>query len=382
MRVNLRTNLFIFLCVLLFGAVACPVFAASVPCPDDAFADTRLAGDTLKKMALLPESEISLSGTLFLVSARASRELECRDADGGLVEKELDRIARRVIVHAGDLKDPARTVSALNRVLFYEDGFVYDPNAGNPENYLLDRVLARKHGNCLGLTSVYLALAEKLKIPLGGVYVPGHCFVRYEGSGNRINIETGEGGGERKNAWYSKKYRLKDGSPYLRTLGRREMIGVYLKSLGAAYSRKGRDEEALRIYREAANFFPTLPDAYFNAGVSFQKMGKMEDAVAQYRRALALDPDMAPARGNLGSALCGCGKLEDGIVEFRKALDLNPKNASVRSGLAKAYFARGDYKQAAEHCDRAIEQGCRFEPSMMDVLNRYRKPRAEISSGP
>lgn len=381
MRRNLRTQLIILLFASILTSPAFPA-SASVPCSEEARPNTRLADDTLKKIALLPDREVSLSGSLFLISARASRDLACRDADGRLVERELDRIARRVRALAGGFGDPAGTISALNRVLFDEEGFVYDPATGDPENYLLDRVLARKRGNCLGLTSVYLALAERLEIPLSGVYVPSHCFVRYEGNGARINIETGDKGAERKDAWYAGKYRLKEGSPYLRTLGRREMIGVYLKTLGASYSRKGRDEDALRLYREAALFSPDMPDAYFNAGVSFQKLGRTEDAVEQYRRALTLDPNMGPARGNLAAALCDCGRLEDGIREFRKALDADPRNAVARSGLAKAYYARGDYRKAAEHCDHAMELGCRFDSSMLEVLNRYRKPLGDISSGP
>jgi Flp pilus assembly protein TadD len=103
--------------------------------------------------------------------------------------------------------------------------------------------------------------------------------------------------------------------------------------------------------------------------------------VAQYRKALALDPNMAPARGNLASALCGCGREEEGIREFIKTLEIDPRNAIAHSGLAKVYYARGDFLQAARHCDRAMEQGCRFEPSMLEVLSRYRRP-GEVSSGP
>ncbi len=382
MRGNRQINLLLFLPVFLSIVSVNSLFAAPVSCGESARSNSRLADETLKKIGLLPDGEVPFSGTLFLISARASRDLFCREADGRLVERELDRIAHRVRESGDGLGDPAGTISALNRVLFDEEGFVYDPAMGDPENYLLDRVLARKRGNCLGMTSVYLALAERLEIPLSGVYVPSHCFIRYEGKGARINIETGEEGAERKDAWYAKKFRLKAGSSYLRTLGRREMIGVYLKSLGAAYSRKGRDEEALRIYREAALFSPELPDAYYNAGVSYQRMGRTDDAVAQYRHALFLDPDMAPARGNLAAALCDCGRLEDGIREFRKALEIDPRNAAAHSGLAKAYYARGDYSQAAMHCDRALEQGCRFEASMLEALSRYRRPAGDIASGP
>lgn len=81
---------------------------------------------------------------------------------------------------------------------------------------------------------------------------------------------------------------------------------------------------------------------------------------------------MAAARGNLAAALCNCGCFEDGILEFLKALEINPSNALVRAGLAKAYFALGAYREASEHCDLAMGQGYRFEPSMLEVLDRHR----------
>jgi len=379
-RINLR---YVLLLLLAASALPTPGWPASVSnlCGKEPRQTTRLADDTLRSVVLLPDRDVSLSGTLFLINARASRDLFCREADGRLVESEIDRIARRVRASASGDDDPAGVIYAITKVLFEEEKFVYDPSTGNPELYLLDRVLARKRGNCLGMTVVYLALAERLGIPLGSVYVPSHSFVRYEGKGARFNVETAMEGAERNDEWYAKKYNLKEGSPYLRTLGRRDMIGVYLKTLGAAYSRKGMEEGALRVYREAALFSPGLPDAYFNAGVSYQKLGRNEEAIDQYRRALALYPGMESARGNLASALCSCGRVEDGIKEFRKALEINPQNSVARSGLARAYFAKGAYREAAEHCDRAMEQGCRFDSNMLEILNRYRPP-GDILSRP
>ena len=345
-------------------------------CREDVSSGNRLADETIRGISSLPDREVSLSGALFLVSARAALDLECRKAEGAMVEKELDRIAKRVSASIGNAvsADPGSTIAAMNRVVYDEEKFAYDPAPGDPGNYLLDRVLANKRGNCLGLTVVFLSLAERLGAPVFGVYAPSHCFARYEGNGARINIETGAAGGERGDDWYVRKFRIGEGRPYLRSLGKKEMIGVFLKSVGAAYSRQGRDEEALRLYREATAFYPGLPDVYYNAGVSLQKLGRHEEAIGQYRIAITVDPGMAAARGNLAATLCGCGRIEDGIREFRKALELSPENATARAGLAKAYFSRGAYREAIEHCDRAIEQGCRFEPSMLEVLNRYRRP--------
>jgi tetratricopeptide (TPR) repeat protein len=352
-------------------------------CREEVSSGNRLADETIRRISSLPDREVSLSGALFLISARAALDLECRKAEGALVEKELDRIAKRVSASMGNAvsADPVSTIAAMVRVVYDEEKFAYDPAPGDPGNYLLDRVLANKRGNCLGLTVVFLSLAERLGIPLSGVYAPSHCFARYEGNGVRVNIETGAAGGERADDWYVSKFRIGEGRPYLRTLGRKEMIGVFLKSVGAAYSRQGRDEEALRLYREAGAFYPGLPDVYYNTGVSLQKLGRHEEAIGQYKIAIAVDPGMAAARGNLAASLCGCGRIEDGIREFRKALEISPENATARAGLAKAYFSRGAYREAIEHCDRAIEQGCRFEPSMLEVLNRYRRP-GDNSPGP
>jgi tetratricopeptide (TPR) repeat protein len=365
-------------------------------------------GDTLAALARLPDEEIPLGKTLILASSLVGAELTGVPVDPAAVEKEITRLADSVRPALRDRSDPRRVIAALNRFLFVEEGFTYDCVAGNPDNFLLDRVLGRKRGNCLGLTALYLLLAERLSLPLHGVYVPSHCFVRYEDAGVRFNIETGEKGADRDDGRYHHDFGFKGGGPYLRSLGRKEMIGVYLKSLGASCSRKGMEDRALRLYREAAVFYPGLPDAYFNAGVSFQKKGLLDEAIGQYRRALEFDPDLAVARDNLGVALakkgryrealaevrkavgltprnpvtrgnlaatlCASGMVEDGIREYRKVLEIDPDNARALVGLTKAYYTRGEFHEAIVYCDRAIECGWSPDPALLGTLEKYRDP--------
>lgn len=355
-----------------------------------------------------------LGKTLLRLSAEADRELTGGSPGISSAEKELDRLSGRVLAATGGDREPRRVVSALNRVLFEEERFAYDPVAGNPDNFLLNRVLARKRGNCLGLTGVYLCLAERMGIPLRAVYVPSHCFVRYEDAAARINIEPGDRGGERSDERYAREFGVGRNRPYLGTLGEAEFLGVFLKSLGAAYSRRGMEEKALETYRRAAEAYPGLPDAYYNAGVSYQKLGRLDEAIVQYRRALALDPEMAPAhdnlgvalagmgrykealdearkavglaprnalsRGNLAATLCACGDIEGGIREYRKVLALDPRSARALEGLAKAYFSRGMYREASSYCGRAMDAGCRFDAAMLGALEPYRAPPE--STGP
>jgi tetratricopeptide (TPR) repeat protein len=354
--------------------------------------------------------EVSILSGWTRYSEQGSRDLLGLPFDTARRERELSRLAERLRPEVAGDPGGARVPDAFRRVLIREEGFAYDRSAGNPENYLIDAVLARKRGNCLGLSLLWLSLAERLGLPFRGVYVPGHCFVRFEGDDTQVNVEFSDGGAPWEDGRFRKEFRLAPDRPYLHSLSPAEMTAVFLKSLGAAYAKKGRDEEALGIYAEAERLSPGLPDAPYNAGVSLQRLGRSGEAIAKYRQALAIDPDMAPARdnlgillarggryaeaiaearkavelepgnaaarGNLASAYCACGRYEEGIREFRRAVSLDPRNARVRGALVQAHYARGEYREAAAECDAAMALGCRFDPSLLEVLDRHREPAA------
>lgn len=315
------------------------------------------AGDerALESCARRPDRDTPFLKTILVASCRYRCGPSCRHADAASVEGEIDRLAARLRPAVTDRTDPGRVVAALNRFVFEEEGFAYDPAPGNTENYLPDRVLARKRGNCLGLTVLYLALAERLGLPLRAAYAPSHCFPRYEDGESRINIETAAKGAEWADARYSRIFGLTGERPYLRSLGSKEMIGVYLKSLGAARSREGREDEALRIYRAATLFAPGLPDVPYNEGVSYQKMGRLDEAIAQYRRALSLDPALPAARDNLGVALAKQGRYREALVEAQKAVALDPRNASSRGNLAATLCACGKTEEGIREFERILE---------------------------
>ncbi len=349
-------------------------------------------------------------------SAKGSRDLLGLPVDPSLAEREITRLADRLRSEVSGAADGDRVVDAFRRILLVEEGFTYDKSASNPQNYLLESVLARRKGNCLGLSLLYLALADRIGVPFRGVYVPSHCFVRYEGKEVRRNVEFAEGGASWKDDRYRREFRIRPGRPYLFSLSSAEMLGVFLKSLGAGYSRKGREEDALRLYTEAGRLYPGLPDAHFNAGVSLQKMGRLDEAAGKYRRALELDPEMAAARdnlsillarkgrydeaiaearravelepwnaatrGNLAAAYCGCGRLDEGIREYRTAVEIDPGNRRARSGLARAYFSRGSFREAATACEQASALGCRFDAAMLDTLKRFRDGRPAGRTSP
>ncbi|MBE0604082.1 MAG: tetratricopeptide repeat protein [Deltaproteobacteria bacterium] len=346
-------------------AILAGIWVCAQPLPVHA----RSAGDG----AALAAAETSILRTWLRYSATAGSDLTASPLDEAKTARELDRLADRLRPAVAAAKGGPGVVDAFRVVLLEEEGFRYDAVAGNPENFLAGGVISRKRGNCLGLSLLWLSLAERLGVPFRGAYVPGHCFVRYEGKGARVNVEFSDGGAPWEDELYLRKFRLRGHGPYLRSLSAAEMLGVFLKSVGAAYAGKGRHGEALTIYAEAERMYPGLPDAHYNAGVSLQRLGRTDEAIAKYRKALSLDPYMAPARGNLASTYASCGNYDEGISEFLKAVELDPSSAKAREGLTRALFARGDYLEAAMEAERAEALGCRFEPSMLEALDSYRK---------
>ncbi len=297
----------------------------------------------------------------FLAAILAATDAGAADPSAGSaaarpVAAEIDLLAARLGPAVADRTNPRRVVTALNRFVFDQEKFVYDAVPGNTENYLPARVLARRRGNCLGLTVVYLALAERLGLPLRAVYMPSHCFLRYEDRGARINIETAAKGAAWDDARYAQLFGVTKDRPYLRSLGTREAVGVYLKSLGAARSREGRDDVALALYGHAERCAPGLPDVPYNEGVSYQKMGMLDEAIARYRRALALDPGLAAARDNLGVALAQQGHYRQALEEARRAVSLDPRNVVSRGNLAATFCACGMTTEGIREYEKVLEQ--------------------------
>lgn len=293
--------------------------------------------------------------TILRYSARGSMDLLGLPVDPSMVKRELQRLEDRLRPEVIRAADEGQVVDAFRRVLLDEEGFVYDKSPSDPGNYLLETVLARKKGNCLGLSMLYLSLADRLGLPFRGVYVPSHCFLRYEGKTIRRNIEFAEGGAPWKDERYRREFKIRPGRPYLLSLAPQEMEGVFLKSLGAGYSRKGREEDALRLYDEAGRLYPGLPDVHYNAGVSLQKLGRLDEAAGKYRQALALDPEMAAARDNLSILLAGQGRYEEAIAEARQAVELEPWNAAARGNLAAAYCGCGRLDEGIREYRAAVE---------------------------
>jgi len=93
----------------------------------------------------------------------------------------LDDLARQAAARALAATTVRQVVDAINRVLFADEGL-----RGNSENYYdprnsyLNDVLDRKLGIPISLSIIYLAISDRLGVPMVGIGLPGHFIVRVQ----------------------------------------------------------------------------------------------------------------------------------------------------------------------------------------------------------
>jgi regulator of sirC expression with transglutaminase-like and TPR domain len=137
--------------------------------------------------ALAARSEPSLD-ELALALAGEFRQV---DADAALVE--LDLLGSELAPAAG--AGPALEAEAVRRLLGERHGFVGERREyDHPDNSMLDLVLERRRGLPILLSVVYLEVARRAGIALGGVGLAGHYVVGHFGQAPPLLLDPFGGG--------------------------------------------------------------------------------------------------------------------------------------------------------------------------------------------
>jgi len=333
-----------------------------------------LEATTLEEVLALPDEEIDLATAIMILYKEWDASF---DVAGSL--EEIDRMALELEARISPGDSPEKAVSLINQYLFEGSaysGLAYPGYMRKLEDSALPSVIENKKGNCLGLSLLYLALAERLGLPFYGVAVPEHIFVRYDDGRKRINIETTSEGRKYRDSTYEIAHMLhptyRDYNFYLRNLFKREMIGVFLSNFGIAYYRKGMYHEAIAAYQKASDISPNHAEVYGNLGVVYGTVGMYDEAIVMFKKALIFNPNAAGVHYDLGIAYYIKGMYDEAIAEYKRAVVFNPNDTEAHYGLSLAYYAEGEYSLAIEHCDRAIELGYRVHPEFLEALKPYR----------
>jgi hypothetical protein len=141
-----------------------------------------------------------------------------------------------------------------------DDGFFADSR----DLFLHGLLSERRLGTCSSMPVLYVALARRLGYPVSLVTTKGHLFARWEGRGERFNVEcTGRGMNRYDDAHYRQwPFILTDKeiqeNAYLKSLTPAGEAAVFLSLRAECLREAGRLEEARQCYAGAAKLAPEV----------------------------------------------------------------------------------------------------------------------------
>ena len=136
-------------------------------------------------------------------------------------------------------------------------------------------------------------------------------------------------------------------------------------NLGNALFTQGKNEEALRCFKEAVRWKPDYADAHCTLGVVYTELKRPSEARAEYRIALQLKPKLARTHYFLANLLLAEGKTAAAADQYQTAADLQPDYPEAHYQLALVLLARGDVAEASRHYREAIQ----LRPDWVEALN-------------
>jgi len=117
----------------------------------------------------------------------------------------------------------------------------------------------------------------------------------------------------------------------------------------------------------ALELAPGSTTALRRAGVLVGNLGRAEEAIGLYRRAAEQDPLSASAHSNLGSIFLELGRLEEAELALRKALELAPQRINSRANLALVLLAQSKNEEAIAEAQREPHEA--FRPWSLAIIH-------------
>ena len=358
----MKKELSLIICVLAFGTSVS--FARVKPLANE---DSRgLYVRSIEQVLRLEEDEIDLATAVLIISEQWNDNVY-----GRRYLTELDNMAFEIRdrLKAKRMWPNRKAIPVINEYLFDELRFKPVEKADNPNDLFLHSVLDEKRGYCLSLSILYLSLGERLGLPLYGVVVPEHFFVRYDDGRVSFNIETTSNGVSPDDQHYIDKFNTPEDdrdSIYMKKLNKLQTLGCFFNNLGNSYSEVGNIDQAMVALERAVEINPSLAESRMNLGNIYLKKDRVTDAIFEYRAALEINPNDDKMHNNLGNAYARRGWHNDAIGEYTQSLRLNPDYIDAYKNLAKTYCNQQMFAMAQSTLKEAIG----LEPKNADLYHQ------------
>jgi len=227
-----------------------------------------------REMQKLQNDQIDLSRALFLEEMGYEKEAVYKIR---YFESCLDLMALQIMAKLPENPSDIDKINAINYFIFYEKKFRFPPHSIHAKEIdtftFLSTVMDTRRGVCLGVSILYLSLAQRLGLELEIITPPGHIFVRYnDKKGKIINIETTARGCDFPSEIYlgieTKKLQLRN---------IKEVVGLAFINQASVCWGNEKYEEAVSLYEKASKYLPDDSNLNQLLGYNLLFVGKIDE---------------------------------------------------------------------------------------------------------
>ncbi len=298
--------------------------------------------------------DIDLARTVLLISKDRDPSLDL----SGLTA-ELDRLTDALRTKINAASTPEQIVEALRTVIHLESNYDFtdrvDPQGIpiDPAELFMHGLLQNRRGYCMNLSLLYLILAERLDLPLHGVALPNHFFVRYEAQGARINIEATERGARHPDSFYRQRFGVAETAEFFMTnLSEKQTLGAYFSNVGMVYYKGGNPGKAVFYLDLSTRINTRSIEAHNNLANIYSETGQLDRALEHYQRAFEADPNNTATLFNLGLARNKAGQTQGAVEAFLQVVQIDPGFEAAHKALVRLYLEKRRYFGALLHLKR------------------------------
>ncbi len=214
------------------------------------------------------------------------------------------------------------------QILGQIDGLLKKEGFRFKNNFLLNQGIRSKEIDCDNYSTLYTAIAEILRIPIIPVYAPNHSFVRFNfNDGSYVNWDPIKNT-TLPNAFYIKQMNIAPESiqkgVYLRSLTRKEFLGVEYNSIGTYLITEKKYRESIPYLTMAIKLYPDFSSAYHNRGTALYALRQGKHALRDLLGAASLDPNRASTHNTIGDIYFDLKDYTNAVRHYTASIKLDP----------------------------------------------------------
>lgn len=188
---------------------------------------------------------------------------------------------------------PQDRIAFLRDLIYTNRGIVSLPTSGPLDLALPQKVWAQRQGSCLGLSLLWIALGHKFGLPIYGVRLPNHMFVRYIDTMSHvsINIEPNKNGMNHPNEYYIEKYHLQNRPYQLNSIYHpKELWSLLYFEIGNIYYNQSNWKNATFFYEKSLDSPIFYGETMGNLALSYHQMGNKKKSLQLLKMIQQRDP--------------------------------------------------------------------------------------------